>query len=271
MLKSKIKIKRKHMNKNIITIIGFVLVAIIGYQAYLLNKSSDSPLFGIKKDQPNITVDIEKKSIEKEVRELNQPTSSLTPNEPHTQKKINPDEILDEELIKKDLGKLFSDIFGNPKLQEGIKEGMKEMEKQLKQGLKDMEKGLGDLSGEFNKLSKDDPFFKDLFKGLEGGFAQTNRLQFTDRGDNYYLKLDIPGGSKSNIDIKTKANLLTLTITEKTTKQTQSKNSTMHSESIRENQNVLLIPNDAFIDKLKTKYDNGILEITIPKINKVKS
>lgn len=263
MLKSKINKRRKLMNKNIITLIGFILVAIIGYQAYLLNKSSDTPLFEAKKQQPNITVNIEKKSIEKEVRELNQPKSNLTPTEPQ--------EMFDEELIKQDLGRLFSNIFGNPKLQEGIKEGMKEMEQQLKQGLKEMEKGLGDLSGEFDKLSHDDPFFKDLLSGLAGGFAQTNRLQFTDRGDDYYLKLDIPGGDESNIDIQTKANLLTLTITQKTTQEKQTKNSTMHSESLKKNQNILLIPDDAFIDKLSTKYDNGILEITVPKINKVKS
>jgi HSP20 family protein len=259
------------MNKNIITLAGFVLVAIIGYQAYLLNKSSDTPLFETKKNQPNITVNIEKKSIEKEVRELNQPKSNLTPNQPNVQNQIDPKEIFDEELIKKDLGKLFSDIFGNPKLQEGIKEGMKEMEQQLKQGLKEMEKGFGDLSGELNKLSKDDPFFKDLLDGLAGGLASTNRLQFTDRGSDYYLKLNIPGGSESNIDIQTKANLLTLTITQKVIQDKQSKNSTMHSESMRKNQNVLLIPNDAFIDKLETKYDNGVLEITVPKIDKVKS
>jgi HSP20 family protein len=107
--------------------------------------------------------------------------------------------------------------------------------------------------------------------GLAGGLASTNRLQFTDRGSDYYLKLNIPGGSESNIDIQTKANLLTLTITQKVIQDKQSKNSTMHSESMRKNQNVLLIPNDAFIDKLETKYDNGVLEITVPKIDKVKS
>jgi len=250
------------MNKNIITLIGFILVAIIGYQTYLLNKSSDTPLFEAKKDQPNITVNIEKKSIEKEVRELNQP---------QTKTQIDPDEMFNEELIRKDLGKLFSDIFGNPKLQGGIRKGMEEMEQRLKQGLKDMEKGLGDLSGEFDKLSRNDPFFKDLLSGLAGGFAQTNRLQFTDRGDDYYLKLDIPGGTESNIDIQTKANLLTLTITQKMTKDVQNKNSTLHSERMSKNQNTILLPDDAFIDKLDTKYDNGILEITIPKINKVKS
>ena len=259
------------MNKNIITLIGFILVAIIGYQAYLLNKSSDTPQIEAKKEQPNITVNIEKKSIEKEVRELNQPKSNLTPTTPHAQNQIDPKEMFDEDLIKEDLSKLFKDIFGNPKLQEGIRNGMKEMEEQLKEGIQEMEKGLGDLSGELDKLSQDDPFFKDLLSSFTGGLAQTNRLQFTDRGDDYYLKLDIPGGTESNIDIQSKANFLTLTITQKTTKDVQSKNSTLHSESMQKNQNVLLIPDDAFIDKLKTKYDNGVLEIIVPKINKVKS
>lgn len=259
------------MNKNIITVIGFVLVAIIGYQAYLLNKTSDAPLFEAKKEQPNITVNIEKKTVEKEVKELNQPQSNLTPNDPQAQTQIDPSEMFDEELIKKDLENLFSNIFGNPKLQEGIKQGMQEMEQQLKQGLQEMEKELGNLSGDLDKFSKEDPFFKDLLSGLAGGFAQTNRLKFTDRGDDYYLKLDIPGGDESHIDIQTKANLLTLTITQKMAQKKQTQNSTIESESMSTNQNVLLIPDDAFIDKLETQYDNGVLELIIPKINRVKS
>jgi len=262
------------MNKNIITLIGLILVAIIGYQAYLLNKTSDTPLFETKKDEPKITVNIEKKSIEKEVRELNQPKSNLTPNSSQTQNnlsqnQIDPKEMFDEKVIKKDMEKLFKDVFGNPKLQQGIKDGISQMQEQLQNGLKDMEKELGNLSGEFEKM--DDPFFKDLLAGLSGGFAQTNRLQFTDRGSDYYLKLDIPGGSDSDIDIQTKANLLTLTITQKKVQKTQNKNSTMQSESMSKNQNILLIPDDAFIDKLQTKYENGILEITVPKVNRVKS
>ncbi len=247
------------MNKNIVTIIGFILVAIIGYQAYLLNKSSDNPLFETKKDQPNITVEIEKKTIEKEVRELNQPKANITPKEPEALNQLDPKDMFDEETIKKDLGKLFSDIFGNPKLQQGIQQGLKEMEKQLKQGLKEMEKEFG----KFEELSKNDDFFKDLL----GNFPNSNRLKFTDRGDNYYLKLNIPDGKNANIDIKTKANLLTLTITQKTI---QNSNST-HSESMSKNQNILLIPDDAFIDKLQTNYENGVLEITIPKVDKVES
>ncbi|MCH9814467.1 MAG: Hsp20/alpha crystallin family protein [Epsilonproteobacteria bacterium] len=255
------------MNKNIIIAIGFILVAIIGYQAYLLNKTEPKEEKIIPKDEPEITLNIEKKSIEKRVKELNQPQTNLTPNTPETQAQIDPDEMFDEELIKEDINKLFRDIFGNPKLQEGIKQGMAQMQTQLQEGLKEMEKNLGNLTQEFDRLSENDPFFKDLLSG----FAQTKRLQFTDRGDDYYLKLNIPGGADSKIDIKTKENLLTLTIIQKIIEEQQTQNSTVHTERMKQHQNILLIPDDAFIDQLTTKYQDGTLEITIPKITKVDS
>lgn len=255
------------MNKNIVIAIGFILVAIIGYQAYLLNKPDTAIEEAVQKDEPKITVNIEKKSIEQEVKELNKPQSNLTPKEPQTKNQIDPNEMFDEEVIKEDLNRLFKNIFGNPKLQEGIKEGMQQMQEQLQEGLKEMEKGLGDFSKEFESLSQNDPFFKDLLSG----FADTKRLKFTDRGDDYYLKLNIPGGADSKIDIKTKENLLTLTITQKIIEDQQSQNSTIHKESMKQHQNLMLIPDDAFIDKLETKYKDGTLEITIPKITKVHS
>lgn len=253
------------MNKNtIITIIGFILVAVIGYQAYLLDGKSGQPIFQTKKDEPKITIEIEKKSIEQKVKELNQIQEKND---------LDPKEMFDEELIKKDLGKLFSDIFGNPKLQEGIKEGMEEMEKQIQRSFKDMEQELGKFSKEFENLSKNDNFFNDILGNLGNlkDMAHANRLQLTDRGDYYYLKLDIPGGSDSEIDIKTKENFLTLEITQKTLTDTKNKRSTTHSESSSKYQNIIAIPQDAFVDKLKTNYIDGALEITIPKVDKVKS
>lgn len=246
------------MNKNIVIAIGFLLVAVIGYQAYLLKQKSDSP----EVKQPEITLNIEKKSVEEKVKELNNPS-----NESQMQNNLNADEMFDEELIKKDLNKLFADIFGNPKLQEGIKEGMEQMRKGLQEGLQEMQQNLGNLTTEFDKLAQNDPFFKELFQGT----VHANRLQFTDRGDDYYLKLDIPGGDESKIDITTKGNLLSLTISQKIIQETQNQNSTIKQESLKQHQNVILIPDDAFIDHLKTDYKEGVLEITLPKVKKVQS
>jgi HSP20 family molecular chaperone IbpA len=250
------------MNKNaIVTIIGFALVGVIGYQAYLLDKTSDNPIF---KNEPKITIEIEEPTIEKKVREL---------NKPQVQNNLDPKEMFDEKVIKDDLNKLFSDIFGNPKLQEGIKNGMKQMEEQLQNSFKEMENELGKFSKEFENLSQNDKFFKDILGNLGNlkGMVNANKLQFTDRGDNYYLKLDIPGGADSKIDIKTKENYLWLTITQKVIKETKNQHGTSHSESSSQQQNIIMIPADAFVDKLKTNYDNGVLEIMIPKVDKIHS
>ncbi len=242
------------MNKNIVTIVGFVLIGIIAYQAYLLDKNSTTPLIQAKEEQPEINIEIEKKSIEKEI---NKSTMQISQTE------FNSNEMFDEELIKEDLNRLFKNIFGNPKLQEGIKEGLKEAELQLQEGIKEMEKGFGDLNLELEKLSQSDPFFKDLFNTL----TNKNQLQLTDRGKDYYLSLNIDGGVNSKIDIKTKDGFLTISILENIEKTEQKNNTTLHTKSIKEHKNTLFIPSDAAIDELKTEYKNNTLEITIPKIS----
>ncbi len=237
------------MKKNIIIVIGFILVAIIGYQAYLLNKSSNTPQLQAKKEQPQITVNI-KKGIK-------------TVDEPTKQVNLNPNDMFDEELIKEDLNRLFKNIFGNPKLQEGIKEGLKEAELQLQEGIKEMEKGFGDLNLELEKLSQSDPFFKDLFSTL----ANKNQLEFTDRGEDYYLSLEVAGGADSKIDIKAKDGFLNILISQNIEKTEQTNDSISHSKSIKEHKSTLFIPSDALIDKLKTEYKNNTLVIIIPKIS----
>lgn len=243
------------MNKNIVIIVGFILVGIITYQAYLLGKNSTSPLLQAKKEQPEISIDIEKKSVEKEIKELNKPLTQTS------QTKFNPDEMFDEKLIKEDLNRLFKNIFGNPKLQEEIRDGLKEAEVQLQEGIKEMEKGFGDLSLELEKLSKDDPFFKDLFNTL----TDKNRLKFTDRGEDYYLSLKVDGGANSKIDIKAKDGFLTISVLENIEKTEQKNNTTLHTKSVKEHTNTIFIPSDAVIDKLKTEYKNSTLEVVISK------
>ncbi len=243
------------MTKNIVIIVGFILVGVIAYQAYLLDKNSTTPLLQAKKEQPEISIDIEKISIEKEIKELNKPSMQTS------QTKFNPDEMFDEELIKEDLNRLFKNIFENPKLQEGIKDGLKEAEAQLQEGIKEMEKGFGDLSLELEKLSYDDPFFKDLFSTL----TNKNQLHFIDRGKDYYLSLEIAGGANSKIDIKAKDDFLTILVLENIEKTEQKNNTTLHIKSIKKHKNTLFIPADALIDKLKTEYKNNTLEVVIPK------
>jgi HSP20 family molecular chaperone IbpA len=249
------------MNKNLIYFIITILVATIAFQSYLLYKKDNQAKNDlnitkeiIKKDEPKITINIDKTPLVVEKKEEKSNPHEEVNNLTSKQKELN-DSIpsLNPEQIEKDITKIFTDIFGSKEM----KEGLKQFKEQAQEGIKQLQEGLQKLPQEFDKLSeelKKDPFFSQLIEGLK----HTRELKLEDLGDSYYLKTEVPGGKSSTIDIKTKNSILTIVIMQK-----EDNNLTLED---RRSQEIVLLPEDAFIDHLKTNYENGILEITIPKI-----
>jgi len=248
------------MNKNIILGVGFVLVAIIGYQGYLLNQKDVAKTDTIiekkivKKDAPEININIDKTPDTKNPRATTQtpPTSHLTDKERHKQ---------DQENIEKSIQDVFKSIFASKEVQDGISQ----FKQQAQEGMKELQKELENLPSKIDGLQselKDDPFFSQILGQLKGFGGK----QLEDKGDYYYLKTAIAGGKESKVDIKTKGNFLTIMISAKESKTTTTNNTTMSHSSSHSSKNVLLLPADALVEKLQTKYENGVLEITIPKL-----
>ncbi len=249
------------MNKNLIYFIITILVATIAFQSYLLYKK-DKPTQNdlnitkeiTKKDEPKITINIDKTPLVVEKTQEKAHAPNIANNLTDDQEDIdNPLPNFDPKQIEKDITKIFTDIFNSHEM----KEGLKQFKEQAQEGIKQLQEGLQKLPQEFDKLSgelKKDPFFSQLLEGLK----HTRELKLEDQGDSYYLKTDVPGGKDSTIDIKTKNNILTIVIVQK-----EESNTTIQD---RRSQEIVLLPEDAFIDHLKTNYENGILEITIPKI-----
>ncbi len=249
------------MNKNLIYFIITILVATIAFQSYLLYKKDNQAQNDlnitkeiIKKDEPKITINIDKTPLIVEKKEEKPDPHEEVNNLTSKQKESN-DSLpsFNPEQIEKDITKIFTDIFGSKEMQEGLKQ----FKEQAEEGIKQLQEGLQKLPQEFDKLSdelKKDPFFSQLIDGLK----HTRELKLEDLGDNYYLKTEVPGGKESTIDIKTKNSILTIVIVQK-----EESNTTIEDRRIQE---IVLLPEDAFIDHLKTNYENGILEITIPKI-----
>ncbi len=232
------------MNKNLIYFIITILVATIAFQSYLLYKKDNESQNDlnitkdiIKKDEPKITINIDKTPLKVETQnEINESISNFKPDQ-----------------IEKDITKIFTDLFNSKE----VKEGIKQFKEQAKEGIKQLQEELQTLPEEFDKLSKElkkDPFFSQLIEGLKN----TKELKLEDLGDQYYLKTGVPGGKDSTVDIKTKNGILTIIIVQK-----EDNNRTIED---RQTQDIVLLPEDAFIDHLKTNYENGILEIIIPKI-----
>ncbi len=243
-------------NPKVILSIGFLLLGIIGYQGYLLYQK-DAPTEEIiekkivKKDAPEIHINIDKTPSQKE-KEISQSTSHLTPQERKDQ---------DEERIEKSILEVFRSILASKEVQEGIseiKEKTTENIQELKEELKELPSKIESMQSEF----KDDPFFSQVLGQIKGFGGK----QFDDLGDYYHLKIDVPEGEKAKIDIQIKGHFLTVRIDA----QKETKDTSIQATVIKQIQNhrssSIIIPEDALAPKLQTHYENGILEITIPKI-----
>ena len=242
------------MNKNIILGVGFILLAIIAYQGYLLSHK-DAPSTNeviekkiVKKDAPEININIDKSAPTKEARTKSPNKTELTPEE---QKKI------DEERIQKSIQDVFKSIFASKEVQDGLTQ----FREQAQEGVKQLQKELQELPKKIEGLQselKDDPFFSQILGQLKGFGAQ----QFEDRNDHYFLSQTIPGGKNSKVDIQIKGRFLTIMVEAKNSHKSQTTQIT--SEQLH--QSIIMIPADALVEKLQTHYKDGLLEITIPKV-----
>tara|TARA_B100001540_G_C15627111_1_gene560392 strand:+ start:354 stop:773 length:420 start_codon:yes stop_codon:yes gene_type:complete len=115
---------------------------------------------------------------------------------------------------------------------------------------------------------------KDYFNN--GSFPVSNKRQFRkpyvnikDNSNDYCLSLEMPGIDKKNIIIT--ANDGIINIETQIKEDDQKENNSFYSEIERFNYSrSFYIPDDANIDKIKAKSSNGILDISIPKLKKVK-
>ncbi len=244
------------MNKNLIALVGFVLVGIIAYQAYLLGKRDAQTAQETAAPTPKITVEIEKEhpSVPKTVhttRQVSTPSSNTSAAEP----------LIDEKRIKEDFNRLFKDIFGNPKVQTEIQKNISQMQQQLQEGMSQFQQEIVAMTAELQKASAEDPLLKELFQNFNFPKARS----FKDEGNIYTLDIEVPANEKSSVDVKVKKGFVIVLIN-KVTEEERTENGVVVKKELKKKKQLLLaIPEDADSEKLETKYDNGRLRLILPK------
>ncbi len=255
------------MKKSVVLTIGFILVAIIAYQAYLLYHkdhpdASLLPTLNTQANQPQITV-----QVTPPPKQVQQPVATSTP---HTSSplpsNLTPDPQVNEKLqkVQKDMQDLFTSILSTKEVQEGLSE----FKEQVQEGLKQMQKEIQTLPQQLDNLTQQmqgDPFFGEIFQNLKAITAES----FKDRGDYYLAAIPLKEGKHAKVDIKRQDHFLSIAISSKHQSQTQHANTTIHTQSSQSNRILLHIPKDAQIEKLQTDYEekNATLFIKIPKIH----
>jgi len=91
------------------------------------------------------------------------------------------------------------------------------------------------------------------------------KVNMQEKDDKYILNFELAGMSKDDIKLSLDNNLLILSGEKKVKKEDKDKTYIKHEIYMGKFQRVIQLPDNIQIDKIKSKFNNGMLEVTIPK------
>jgi len=116
----------------------------------------------------------------------------------------------------------------------------------------------------FNRLHQ--RFLSDTaFSNFESNFVKSPASDIVDKGDHYLIKTDIPGADEKSIKVTEKDGILKIEAQTVKEKKEKKENYLRQERFVGAFSKMMTLPKNADASKLKTKYKNGVLEITIPK------
>ena len=109
-------------------------------------------------------------------------------------------------------------------------------------------------------------FFDDDFDDFFKPVMRRNdvKCDIYEENDEYHIEMDIPGYDKKDINIEVKAGYLTVKASKETEDKEESKNY-IRRERVVGSFTKSFALGDVDTDKIDAKFENGILNVTIPK------
>jgi HSP20 family protein len=95
------------------------------------------------------------------------------------------------------------------------------------------------------------------------------RINVSERPNEYFIRADIPGAKKENIHVSVEGSYVTIKAEQSSQSEQQSENEQLirwecsSGSALRSFQ----LPGDINRDKAKAIYENGVLSLTLPKVN----
>ena len=106
------------------------------------------------------------------------------------------------------------------------------------------------------------PDWPDLEAQFKGRFP---RLDLLDRDDDVFIKVELPGVKKEDLDISIRGNVLTIKASTKHEEEEKNGDYQRREISQEEFLRSLTLPESVNSNKTKTSFKDGILELTLPK------
>ena len=88
--------------------------------------------------------------------------------------------------------------------------------------------------------------------------------------DSYKMCFDMPGVKKEDINIDVQGNQLTVSGERKTESSVKEEHGLRHERSYGKFERSFTVPEGVDLDKVQAAYDNGVLNLSIPKVEKAK-
>ncbi len=114
------------------------------------------------------------------------------------------------------------------------------------------------------------PFFPVTWKRAPAVRAWSPPLEVFEREDEYIVKAELPGMKKEEIDISVIGDTLTIKGERKTEKEAKEEDYYLCERCYGSFERSLSLPTAVETGKVEAKYENGVLEIKLPKIPEAK-
>jgi len=121
--------------------------------------------------------------------------------------------------------------------------------------------GIGDF---YNLL---DDFFSNDWPFRRTLTYDTFKVDVEDNGKEYLIEAEMPGVDKKDINVELNDGKLTISITRDESSETKKKNF-IHKERRYNSMSRSIYLEDSKPDAIKAKFENGVLKIIVPKVEK---
>ncbi len=93
-------------------------------------------------------------------------------------------------------------------------------------------------------------------------------LDVIDEGDRYRILVDLPGFNKEDINVYVEDGDLVIKAERKEEREESGRNYIRQERRFGEVYRRISLPEEVDVDKISAKYNNGVLEIIVPKVEK---
>ena len=136
---------------------------------------------------------------------------------------------------------------------------------------------LPKLRSKSESIRTRDSVFDDLFNELyslptsflsKSGMDLSPRIDISETDSEYKIEAELPGINQKEIDVKIDNNILTIKGKKEDIKEEKEKNYHLRERYYGAFQRSISLPNNIEPEKIKASFENGVLNISVPKNDK---